>query len=165
MAEKKGRITATSPDGWAEVLVERSDACSNCESAQFCHALSDCSKIKTKVINTADARAGDLVVIRLNTGVVLRGAFILYIVPIVVMLLGAVSGYDFSGGLGMNPTFAAMIFAFAGLALGFLIPAFFSRTLSARQKLTPVVTRILKRNSADLTFDKHFNTREALSGK
>lgn len=157
MSQKKARITDTSTDGWAEVLVERSDACSNCESAQFCHALSDCSKIKTKVINNAGAKVGDLVVIRLNTMVVLKGAFILYVVPIIGILAGAVAGSNLATSLGMDATFSAIIFAFIGLVVGFLIPAFLSRTLSARRDLTPVVTRIVKRNPGNLTPDKHVN--------
>ena len=144
MAQKHGRVTNISTEGWAEVLVERGDACNNCEASQFCHALSDCSKMKTNVMNKAGAKPGDLVVIQLSTQMVFKGAVILYLVPVVGMLAGAMSGNGFSSGLGIEPTISAIIFAFAGLGLGFLVPAFFSRRMSANKRLTPVITRIIK---------------------
>ena len=65
MAQKRGLVKHLSRDGWAMVVTERDDACSNCESAQFCHSLEDCSRMETRVLNRANAGAGDRVVISL----------------------------------------------------------------------------------------------------
>ena len=145
MAQKNGRVTNIGAEGWAEVIVERGDACNNCESSQFCHALSDCSKLKTSVVNKAGAKPGDLVAIRLDTRIIFKGAVILYLVPVVGMLAGAVSGNGLSNGLGIEPTISTIIFAFVGLGFGFLIPALFSRKMSTNKKQIPVITRIIKR--------------------
>lgn len=150
MAQKNARVTNVNTEGWAEVLVERGDACNNCESSQFCHALSDCSKLKTTVRNQAGAKPGDLVTIQMNTQKVFKAAVILYLVPIAGMLAGAIAGNGFSSGLGIEQTFATIIFAFAGLGFGFLVPVAFSRRISANKRLTPVITRIIKNGEHSL---------------
>ena len=67
MAQKSGLVKRVSRDGWAMVVTERDDACSNCESAQFCHSLADCSRVETRVLNRANAEVGDRVVISLSS--------------------------------------------------------------------------------------------------
>jgi sigma-E factor negative regulatory protein RseC len=143
MAQKKGRVTSISKDGWAMVVTEKGDACSNCESAQFCHSLADCSKMETRVLNQAGAEVGDTVQISLSSRTVLKSAAILYILPTVSFLLGAVGGAGLHKQLGIGDTGAAIIFGFAGLILGFIIARLISMRKTAIRKLTPVITRIV----------------------
>ena len=157
MAQKLGRVIDIKEGNLAEVLIERGDACHNCESSQFCHALSDCSKLKTSVINRAGADVGDQVVIELRTGMIFKGAFLLYLMPVIGMLAGAVSGNDLSSRMGLDPTISSIGFAFLGFALGFLIPFLFSRSMSADKTPTPMITRIVKRRAGDLKVRKATN--------
>jgi sigma-E factor negative regulatory protein RseC len=143
MAQKKGRVTSISKDGWAMVVTEKGDACSNCESAQFCHSLADCSRLETRVLNQAGAGVGDTVQISLSSRTVLKSAAILYILPTVSFLLGAVGGAGLHKQLGIGDTGAAIIFGFAGLILGFIIARLISMRKTAIRKLTPVITRII----------------------
>jgi positive regulator of sigma E activity len=143
MAQKKGRVTGISKDGWAMVVTEKSDACSGCESAQFCHSLADCSKLETRVLNQAGAEVGDTVLISLSSRTVLKSAAILYILPTVSFLLGAVAGAGLHKQLGIGDTGAAIGFGFAGLILGFIIARFISTRQTVSRKLTPVITRII----------------------
>jgi sigma-E factor negative regulatory protein RseC len=124
MAQKKGRVSRIENDGWAVVVTEKSDACSNCESAQFCHALADCSRLETRVLNQAGAKVGDTVSISLSSRTVIKSAMILYILPTVTFLLGAVVGAGLHKQLGIGDTGAAIVFGFAGLFLGFAIARF-----------------------------------------
>ena len=144
MAQKKGRVSSVSKDGWAIVVTERDDACSNCESAQFCHALADCTRIETRVLNRANAGVGDRVTISLSSSSVLKSAMILYILPTVSLVLGAVGGAGLKEQLGIGETGAAILFGFAGLILGFAIAGLISKRQTAGSKLTPVITRIIK---------------------
>ena len=144
MAQKKGRVSRIENDGWAIVVTERSDACSNCESAQFCHALADCSRLETRVLNQAGAEVGDTVSISLNSKTVLKSAMILYILPSVSFLLGAVGGAGLHKQLGIGDTGAAIVFGFAGLFLGFAIARLISKRQTTSRKLIPVITRIIK---------------------
>ena len=144
MAQKKGRVSRIEKDGWAMVVTEKGDACSNCESAQFCHSLADCSRMETRVLNQAGAGVGDTVSISLSSRIVLKSALILYILPTVSLLLGAVGGAGLHKQLGIGDTGAAIVFGFAGLILGFTIARLISKRQTAGRKLIPIITRIIK---------------------
>ena len=144
MTRKRGRINSVSKDGWAIVVTEKDDACSNCESAHFCHALADCSRIETWVLNRANAGVGDRVIISLSSISVFKSALILYILPTVSLILGAVGGAGLNEQLGIGETGAAILFGFIGLILGSAIAGLISKRQTAGSKLTPVITRIIK---------------------
>lgn len=140
-----GRVTEINADGWATVLTERKDACRNCEASQFCNALTNCSKLETKALNKAGAGVGDRVTIYLSSHTVLKGAVVLYLIPALGLLTGAVAGSDFSKQIAIGETGAALFFGLAGLILGFIITATISKKLERKNKLTPIITRIIKR--------------------
>jgi sigma-E factor negative regulatory protein RseC len=147
MAKKKGWVTDISENGQAQVIIERGDACNACEASHFCHSIADCSRIKTKVINQANASVGDRVTIELNSKTLFKSAFFLYLVPAFGLLGGAVSGNGLGNSLGIGQPGLTIILAFAGLAAGFTITAIFSRWMSGKDNLTPVVTKIVKQHS------------------
>lgn len=144
MAKKKGWVASISRDGWANVITERGDACNNCEAAEFCHSIADCSKMETRVLNMTGAKAGDLVTMELSSKMVLKGAFLLYIVPVAGLLSGAIIGGSLGQNLIIGETGATIAFAFAGLVLGFIVTAFISRWFMSKNQLTPAITHILK---------------------
>ena len=144
MAQKTGRVSSIEKDGWAMVVTEKGDACNNCESAQFCHSLADCSRMETRVINRANARVGDRVTISLNSSSVFKSAMILYLMPTLSLILGAIIGSGLHNYLGIGDTGAAILFSFVGLILGFTISGLISKRQTAGSKLTPVITRIIK---------------------
>ena len=146
MAQEKGHVRSVSKDGWAMVVTEKGDACSNCESSQFCHSLADCSRIETGVINRASAGIGDRVIISLDSSSVFKSAMILYILPTLSLIIGAISGSGLHNDIGIGETGAAIFFGFIGLVLGFTIAGLISKRQTADSKLTPVITRIIHPN-------------------
>ena len=146
MAQKRDRVSSINQDGWAMVITEKGDACSNCESAQFCHSLADCSRMETRVLNRANARAGDRVTISLSSSSVFKSALILYILPTLSLIIGAISGSGLHNDIGIGETGAAIFFGFIGLVLGFTIAGLISKRQTADSKLTPVITRIIHPN-------------------
>ena len=147
MATKKGRVIRIDQNGWAMVITQKDDACHNCESAQFCHSLADCSKMETRVLNRAGAGVGDFVAISLSTATVLKSALLLYLLPTAGLLVGAIAGAQFYELFGTGETAASLLFGFLGLMLGFFIVRIISKQWAIGQKLTPVITRILKPTS------------------
>jgi len=144
MARKRGLVKRICRDGWAMVVTERDDACSNCESAQFCHSLADCSRLETRVSNRANAEVGDRVIISLSSSSVFKSAMILYILPTVSLLAGAIGGFGLHQQLGIGENVGAILFGFAGLILGFTFAGLISKRQTASSRLTPVITRIIK---------------------
>ena len=144
MAQKKGRVSSINQDGWAMVVTEKGDACNNCESAQLCHSLADCSRMETRVLNRANAQVGDRVTVSLSSSSVFKSALILYILPTLSLLTGAISGSEFHQYMGIGETGAAIVFGFVGLVLGFTIAGLISKHQTAASKLTPVITGIIQ---------------------
>ena len=144
MAHKKGRVSSINQDGWAMVVTEKGDACNSCESAQFCHSLADCSRMETRVRNRANAKVGDRVTVSLSSSSVFKSALILYILPTLSLLIGAISGSEFHHNMGIGETGAAILFGFVGLVLGFTIAGLISKYQTAASKLTPVITGIIQ---------------------
>lgn len=89
--EQLVRVQKTYEDGTAQVLHERLSACSG-----DCHKCSGCGAVKQtmllRVQNPIGARQGDLVVISSDSGPVLAGAAILYLLPVLLFLAGYLLG-------------------------------------------------------------------------
>ena len=85
------RVRQTCDDGSAQVLHIRQSACSG-----DCHKCSGCGAAQEGILLTVDnpigARPGDLVTIEAATGPVLRGAAVLYMMPLLLFFLGYALG-------------------------------------------------------------------------
>jgi len=144
MAQEQGFVTSIREDGWAEVVAERKDACDDCGAKQCCVSFGSSSEMVVRALNRAGAKVGDLVSITLSSGTVLKGAAVLYLIPLAGLMSGVLIGAGLYQRLAVSETGAAIVFGFAGLFLGFILTAFISRWMSAHNRLTPVITRIIK---------------------
>ncbi len=77
-------VTKKLSNGLAEVLVERATACGdNCGSCGVCKYASE---IRTYAKNTLNADEGERVVIKTKSSDIIGAAFLIYIIPRVVLL-------------------------------------------------------------------------------
>jgi sigma-E factor negative regulatory protein RseC len=97
------------------------------------------------VYNSAGAHEGDTVAIYISSSSVLKNAAILYLVPVVFMLLGALTGSSVAARLGMDESGSALLFGLIGLAIGFLIVRTFSTQLKADSGLVPKIAQVIDR--------------------
>ena len=85
------RVKRTHDDGTAQVLHIRESACSG-----DCHKCSGCGAAKEGIVltvkNPIGAKTGDFVTIEAATGPVLRGAAVLYMMPLLLFFLGYALG-------------------------------------------------------------------------
>jgi len=109
MAVEHGIVTEVTP-GIAWVKTARNASCEGCASKGSC--MSKGSDMIVRTINAANARVGDRVVVSLKTGAFLRATFLIYLVPVIFLMIGAMAGHVIAGRLGMNPSPVA---AMAGL--------------------------------------------------
>ena len=83
-------ITKIRDDGLAEVVVERlgicGGDCNGCEGCKYDHLM------KSVVQNPIGANRGQHVMIETPTSGVVKGAFVLYVLPIVMLILGYALG-------------------------------------------------------------------------
>jgi sigma-E factor negative regulatory protein RseC len=143
MKHEEGFVASKSEDGWAQVITTRGSMCSTCRAAHCCSSLRPSSKMVIRALNTAGAKAGDLVILSLKTDAVIKSAAIAYLIPVAGLIGGAVAGVALGQELRANETAISVLVALAGLLLGFAVTIIISRWMSARGRLTPVITGIM----------------------
>jgi len=144
MAHTRGLVIKIKEDGIAQVVTDRKNACGGCGSTHSCNSCLSNSKMTAEALNSIGAKEGDLVEISLNSGVVLKSAAAMYLIPVAGLMAGALAGVGVSSILAVDETISAIIFSIIGLCLGFMTTALISRRMSVRNRLTPVITQIIK---------------------
>ena len=124
--EQKVKIIQTNPDGTAEAVHIRESACSG-----DCHKCSGCGAAKETIFltvrNGIRAGVGDVVRIESETGPVLMGAAVFYVVPMVLFFLGYFLGESLwkLGGLAGG----------LGFCLGIGLAVVYDRLVARKQKI------------------------------
>ena len=89
--EQTVKVRRLLPNGMAEVMRVRESACSG-----DCHKCAGCGATQQTMLfaahNPIGARPGDLVVVRSDTGMVLKGAVLLYMLPLLTFLAAYITG-------------------------------------------------------------------------
>jgi sigma-E factor negative regulatory protein RseC len=100
--------------------------CGHCDSEGGCGSgtltkLFCSSKPRSfKVRNEAGAKVGDEVQVSIPDGVLLRGAVKMYVLPLILLLVGGISGVGLAGAAVLRDAYAAAG-ATIGLLLGFIL--------------------------------------------
>lgn len=118
------KVRLCNDDGTAQVLCLRQSACSG-----DCHKCAGCGAVEQKLLITAQnpigAKPGETVRLRSESGPVLLGAAILYLIPLFLFLTGYLLLYNrdlgFFGGL-------------AGFAIGVLLAVVYDRKVAKKKK-------------------------------
>lgn len=121
--EQLVRIKQVGSDGTAQVIHIRESACSG-----DCHKCSGCGAAKEAIVFTADnpigARTGDLVIVRSETGPVLKAAAVLYMLPLVLFFLG----YFLGDTLGLS----GALFGCLAFVLSIVIIVLYDRRMAKK---------------------------------
>jgi sigma-E factor negative regulatory protein RseC len=138
MATEEGIVTRV--DGLlAEVLTVKSEACAACSAKGYCHDSG--REMTVSVLNHVQARPGDRVRLEIATGAFVKVMFLLYIVPILALLAGALSGLALSGDGG------AAVGALIGFALAVAFVRLRGRKMGTMPDYQPRIVRVLERGS------------------
>ncbi|MFH2219984.1 MAG: SoxR reducing system RseC family protein [Pseudomonadota bacterium] len=143
MATEEGIVTKTdSRTAW--VTTTKTGACESCAAKTSCSALGGATEMEVKAINTAGAKIGQRVVISFETSPLLKATFLLYVIPILFLLVGAFVGEKMSPHFDIDASIlsAASGFLFFGLAILFVI--FKGNRLAKKDEYRPKVIRIIK---------------------
>lgn len=129
--EQTVRVCKTFPDGTAEVVHIRESACSG-----DCHKCSGCGAAKETLIfraeNPIGARVGEKVTVTSRSATVLRGAAVLYMLPLALFFLGYLAGH-----LLLE---AGALFAGFGFALGIACVILYDRAVARKEQTTYTIT-------------------------
>jgi sigma-E factor negative regulatory protein RseC len=121
--QQRVKVISCNPNGTAQVSVVRQSACSG-----DCHKCAGCGSTKQTMLFTAHnaigAKPGDAVVVESDTGTVLKGAMLLYVLPLITFLAGYIVGENLWG--------QGILVSIAGFVLGMAPIKFYDRHLAKK---------------------------------
>jgi sigma-E factor negative regulatory protein RseC len=127
----------------ATVLVQRKSACEGCSSG-VCKVADQSMEIEA--LNPLHAHAGQKVRVVIHSSTYMKGALIVYGIPLISLITGAVLGRElFSRFLkNLDPDSVSALFGFSALGISFLIIKAWSTIAGKKTDSQPVVTEILE---------------------
>lgn len=121
--EQTVKVHRLMPDGMAEVLRVRESACSG-----DCHKCAGCGASSQTMLFTAhnpiQAQPGDWVTVESDTATVLKGAVVLYVLPLLTFLAGYIMGENLWG--------RGILLSILGFLLGLLPVKLYDRHLAKK---------------------------------
>lgn len=130
---------------WIET--QRKSACGQCSANKGC-GTSVLSKVignkmsKMKAINNIDAKVGDEVIVGLNEKSLLKGAFIIYMLPLLFLFLFSLLGQFVSANFQIqNAELVIILFAIIGFYIGMRRVTFFSKSIEKNESYQPVILK------------------------
>ena len=120
-------------DKKAKIGIKRSKSCRGCG---LC-SLNPGGMMVTEVEDLIGVKVGDRVQVEIPDKDFLKAAFILYLVPVIGLITGALIGSEF------NPHMS-IFGGFIGLALSFVFVHYYDRKMGRRKSFYSQITKILK---------------------
>lgn len=136
-------IVAEAGAGYAWVDIQRRSACGHCQASAGCGTATlakawGTHSMRTRARSELLLQPGDEVMVGLADGVLLRGALLAYLLPLALLLAGALLGEAVFAGAGEEPV---ILSGTIGLGLGFLAVRVMSRRFREDIRFQPVVLR------------------------
>lgn len=138
--QQEGIVIEVVGDVLARVKTSRHNDCENCGACPGNSAL------VLEARNDVGAQPGQRVAIEIREVNMLKAAFIVYILPLILVFAGAVAGGVLGGNLGYSPLGFQVGGGTIALILSLLYIKFFDSAASSDVKMQPVITRILSEN-------------------
>jgi sigma-E factor negative regulatory protein RseC len=141
MPREEGVVIRIVPDG-AVVCVKKTDACHSCPSSGICHTGGGGER-QVVARNPVGAREGQRVEIEIRDGLLVRASFIVYILPIVALLLGALCGRwaIHSFGIPLSDDTGAVAGGLLCMAAVFVFIKIKGRSRQAMEKYQPTIIK------------------------
>jgi sigma-E factor negative regulatory protein RseC len=129
----------------AIVKTKRGAMCDGCHSGGFCKALVGGSDMEVAAINEVGAKVGDEVRVTIPSKTFLKASFLVYMVPVTALILGALLGSEL--GPNLSPGVSSDVFAvICGLILFFLsfvLMRVWTKGTKGGQQYCPIISEII----------------------
>ena len=127
----------------ASVLVKRSEMCCGCTSQDACKTLGGGKDMMADAINNIDAKEGDRVVLDINSGSALKLTFIVYMIPVIMLVAGSITGIRLGKDISFDPELLAVLLGLGAFILSFLGIIVFGRKQKNNLDYMPVLIKII----------------------
>ncbi len=135
IVQQAGNLTAT-------IRIQQSSHCATCASRDNCQTLSD-KDMLIEVPNDLNAGEGDQVEIAVPTRSLLKLSLLVYLLPIILLIIGAYIGGEWAVASRRDPTLPSVIGGMGAMVLSFLVLKGFDRKLRGKREYSPRMLRIL----------------------
>jgi len=126
----------------AWVRIQQSSACATCESRGTCDVTSE-KRLVIEVANDLQAKIGDRVQLSIPESSLLKLSFLVYFLPVLALLVGAILGERLAPFFDVESTPAAVIGGGFCMVIVFSVLKWFDRGSKFKEKYYPRMTRIL----------------------
>ena len=131
-------------DRLARVKTSKSSSCKACTGRDSCHVSETGNVMEVDAINGAGAREGDRILLQFETSSLLKACFLLYMLPVGFMLMGAILGHWLALKTGINTSLSSAGLGFLLLFLSFMVIRSKANTLGQKDAYKPKIVKILK---------------------
>jgi sigma-E factor negative regulatory protein RseC len=143
LATEKGIVTKLeSATAW--VTTTRTSACETCTAKSACRTLGGGKEMEVEAINLVGAKMGDWVVLGFETSALVKISFLVYIVPIISMIIGALIGQKIALSYHYNGSVLSAIMGFLFFFLAFLFIKSAGNKMAKKNEYQPKIIRIIK---------------------
>jgi len=154
MATEEGYVYKVTPNNTVWVRTQRTKTCDHCESQEECQSMgSKPNDMEVELPNLIGADIGDRVVLSMPTGSLVYLSFLMYVLPIIVMIIGGIGGQEIAKYYHMDETGFSVLFSILFFGLTLMIIRLYSNTMAKNDKYKPKLTRIVHRSMDTDTVD------------
>jgi len=148
---EEGLVTASIKNNRVKVVVKRGEACGSCASKGACQTLGGPTKDLILVLdNSINAEPGDTVRLTMAESAVVKASAVLYLVPALFLIAGALLGFQVAKINDMQTDPLAIFGSIGGLALGMFTSWLLGKKLSKNRSFIPQLTAIVGHVNDDL---------------
>lgn len=153
MASEEGVVIRMDASGtWVKTV--RSGACDSCSSKGSCQTMGGGKEAEVSVVNSLGAHVGDRVVLKMDTAPLLKGTFLVYMFPILLLVVGAALGEWIARASGLESPWPSAMIGFGSLAAGLILVRSIGRRLSERAEYRPRISRVVGRAGREFLPDE-----------
>jgi sigma-E factor negative regulatory protein RseC len=142
LATEEGIVLKIQSPTTALVKTTKSSACEGCASKQSCNSMGTGKEMEVEVINPANAKEGDKVVIEFKSSSLLKASFLIHIFPILCLVAGAIVGQEVAVKFSLDKSATSAIFGFLFFMLAFLIVRLVGEKMADKDSYKPRIIRV-----------------------
>ena len=136
-----GTVIEVLKNNKAKVLMRKHSACGDCGACQ--HGKEN-MKLNIIAANEISAQSGDIVEVDMETQNVLGAAFIVYVIPLFLLIIGIIAGNYFFNKIGFtNSEIYSALTGFMLMAISFAVIKTFEKSFQGDKKYLPTITKII----------------------
>jgi sigma-E factor negative regulatory protein RseC len=145
MINETGNIIELKTADVALVLCQKNSACAHCSAEGVCHPGESGEARTVEVYNPIGAQVGDQVRLSVTTRSFLSSSFLLYIVPLIALIVGAVIGKEIAPFIenGLDANVLSAIIGTGLMALSFVGIRIATRLMDKKDYM-PRITAVIR---------------------